>query len=64
MYGELEKVPGIAEVQSVRSGRILIDGKAVMLVAADIAKISRRSKLPAIAGNQDEMYRKTAAGEG
>ncbi len=64
MYGELEKVPGVAEVQAVRSGRILIDGRPVMLVAADIAKISRRSKLPAIAGNQDEMYRKAAGEEG
>ena len=29
MYGELEKVPGVAEVQAVRSGRILIDGRPV-----------------------------------
>lgn len=64
MYGELEKVPGVAEVQAVRSGRILVDGRPLMLVVADIGKISRRSKLPAIAGDPEEMYRKAAAGEG
>jgi putative ABC transport system permease protein len=64
MYGELERVPGVAEVQAVRSGRIMVGGRPVMLVTADIRKISRRSKLPAISGEPEEMYRKTAAGQG
>jgi putative ABC transport system permease protein len=64
MYKQLEEVAGVAEVQAVRSGRVLVDGRPLMLIAGDIAKISRRSKLPAITGDAEEMYRKTAAGEG
>ena len=64
MNGQLEAVPGVAEVQAVRSGRILIGGRPVMLVSGDIAKISRRAKLPAIAGDSNDMYRKVAAGQG
>jgi putative ABC transport system permease protein len=64
MYGALERIEGVEEVQGARSGRILLDGSPVMLTAIDIRKISRRSKLPPIAGRQPEMYDIAARGEG
>jgi hypothetical protein len=56
-------VEGIEEVQPVRSGRILVDGRPVMLVAGDVGKIARRAPLPATAGG-DEAYEVLARGDG
>lgn len=64
MYAGLERIPGVAEVQAVRSGRILLDNRPVMLVAVDIRKIRNRSMLPPVAGRQPEMYEVAARGEG
>lgn len=61
---ELAKVPGVAEVQGVRSARILYRGAPVMLVSVDIAAVSRRARLRAMEGDSEEMYRRAAAGEG
>jgi putative ABC transport system permease protein len=60
---ELRAIPGIEEVQPVRSGRILIDGRPVMLVAADVEKIARRAALAATADSPGS-YAAVARGEG
>ncbi|MEJ7606274.1 MAG: FtsX-like permease family protein, partial [Bryobacteraceae bacterium] len=61
---DLASIEGIQEVQAVRSGRILLDGSPIMLVAVDVAQVGVRAKLPATEGEPDAMYRSAAAGEG
>jgi putative ABC transport system permease protein len=60
----LRSIDGVAEVQFVRSARVLVKNTPIMLVAADISSLGRRARLPAIVGNSDEMYRLASAGEG
>src|SRR5258708_14803933 len=60
----IRAIPGVDEVQLVRSFRVLVKNTPVMLVAADIESLGRRARLPAEEGNADEMYRRAAAGEG
>ncbi|HEV8147399.1 MAG TPA: FtsX-like permease family protein [Bryobacteraceae bacterium] len=57
-------MPGVAEVQLVRSVRVMVKNTPIMLVAADIASLGRRAKLPPVEGDLDDMYRRAAAGEG
>ena len=57
MYPALEKVPGVQQVQAVRSGRILVDGKPVMFVAIDLRKVGSTSRLPLRAGGYEEAIR-------
>src|SRR5258708_31707815 len=60
----IRAIPGVDEVQLVRSVRVVVKNTPIMLVAADIESLGRRARLPAEAGNSDEMYRRAAAGEG
>jgi putative ABC transport system permease protein len=64
MEAEIRALPGVADVQGARTARILINGKPIMMVAIDVADVSRHVKLPAVAGRQDEMYRRAANREG
>src|SRR5665213_1961034 len=59
----LRKVPGVAEVQLVRSVRVNIKGAPVMLIALDVRSMEQRAKLPAVEGDSADMYRRTANGE-
>jgi len=59
----LRKVPGVADVQLVRSVRVSVKGAPVMLIALDVRSVEQRAKLPAVAGNSADMYRRTADGE-
>jgi putative ABC transport system permease protein len=60
----LREVPGVDEVQLVRSVRILVKGVPVMLVSLDIPSIERRAKLPPVEGDPVPMYRTAAEGKG
>jgi putative ABC transport system permease protein len=60
----LRGVGGVADVQPVRTARVLVNNTPIMLVSGPIADISRRAKLPPVSGDSEDMYRKTAAGEG
>jgi putative ABC transport system permease protein len=60
---ELRAVPGIAEVQAVRSARVTVKGGRVMLVAFDVSSAEYGAKLPPVAGDQADMYRRTDRGE-
>jgi putative ABC transport system permease protein len=59
----LRAIPGVAEVQLVRSVRVTVKGGPVMLVALDVASVERRAKLPPVEGDQNDMYRRTERGE-
>ena len=60
----LRAIPGVGEVQAVRSVRVLVKGGPVMLVAADVGALGRRAKLPPVEGDPSKMYPRAAAGEG
>ena len=60
----LRAIEGVAEVQLVRSVRVLVKNTPVMLVAVDVGAIARRAKLPPVEGDAAEMYRLTAEGKG
>jgi len=60
----LRAIPGVGEVQLVRSVRVLVKAIPVMLVAVDVGAIARRAKLPPVEGDSSEMYRLTAEGKG
>ena len=55
---------GVAQVQMVRSGRILVKNTPVMLLAADHGALTRFSRMPAVEGARDRMLRETLAGTG
>lgn len=60
---EIERVPGVRQVQLVRSARIPYQGAPVLLVAADVAKLAQTVRRRPLEGDEEEMYRSTAAGE-
>ena len=60
----LRAIDGVGEVQPVRSVRVLVKDTPVMLVAVDIERVARRTKLPPVEGDPVEMYREAAAGKG
>jgi putative ABC transport system permease protein len=64
MSGEIAAVPGVRHVQMVRQGRITFRRTPVMIMAVEASSIARTAPRRPVAGNADEMYRKTAAGEG
>ena len=59
----LRAIPGIAEVQLVRSVRVPVKGGPVMLVALDVGSVERRAKLPPVEGDAATMYKRTERGE-
>ncbi len=64
MGPEVAAIPGVRLVQMVRDARIMFRNTPVMVVAVEIDSIARTAQRAPIAGDADEMYRKTAAGEG
>ncbi len=60
---EVERVPGVRQVQLVRSARVPYQGVPVLLVAADVAKLARTVRRRPIEGDPEDMHRRTAAGE-
>ncbi len=64
MSPEIAAIPGVERVQMVRDGRITFRKTPVMVVAVEVNSIAETARREPVAGNADEMYRKTAAGEG
>ncbi|MCS7315539.1 MAG: FtsX-like permease family protein [Bryobacterales bacterium] len=60
---EIERLPGVRQVQLVRSARIPYQGAPVLLVAAEVAKLAETVHRRPVEGDLEEMYRRTAAGE-
>jgi hypothetical protein len=63
MYGELTGVAGVQRVQAVRDARIVFRKTPIMVVAVDVKSVSETARRKPIAGDEDDMYRRTAAGE-
>lgn len=64
MGPELEAVPGIERVQSVRDARIVFRQTPVMVVSVEVGSIAETARRTPVAGDADEMYRLTAEGQG
>jgi putative ABC transport system permease protein len=60
----LRKVPGVAEVQFVRTVRLPVKGTPIMVVAIPIDSLERHAKLPPVEGDEATMYKEVAAGHG
>ena len=64
MEAEVASVPGVGRVQAVRDARVVFRKTPVMVVAVDIASIAETARRAPVAGDADDMYRRTAAGQG
>jgi putative ABC transport system permease protein len=64
MGDTLKAVAGVDRVQRVRSVRVVFRETPVMVVAVDVASIAEKVRWRPVAGDLDEMYRVTAAGQG
>ena len=57
-------IPGVDDVQHVRSLRVTIDGAPVMMIAVDSASFERRSNRPVVAEVPGGMYAVAKTGRG
>ncbi len=64
MAPEVAAIPGVERVQMVREARVVFRKTPVMVVAVEMASIAQTARRAPVEGNTDEMYRRTAAGEG
>ena len=64
MAAEVDAIPGVERVQMVRNARVIFRGTPVMIVAVEVASLAETARRPPVAGDADDMYRKTAAGQG
>src|SRR5262245_7608253 len=64
MSSELAAIPGVSRVQMVRDARVVFRKTPVMIVATDVSNLAETVRRMPIAGNNDTMYRETAAGRG
>jgi putative ABC transport system permease protein len=64
MRDVLASIPGVAEVQSARTPRVIVQGAPVMILALEADISERRVPLPAVAGRNDQMYKLAAEGKG
>ncbi|MGE5357785.1 MAG: FtsX-like permease family protein [Bacteroidales bacterium] len=64
MAPELERVPGISAVHMVRSARVVLKGKPVLLVSLEVSAWATHARRHPIEGDETTMYRRAAAGEG
>lgn len=61
---EIRRVPGVAEVQMVRSLRISYGGGPVLLVGVELANVGARPHAKVVAGDATTIYARAGAGEG
>ena len=64
MGPEVAAIAGVSRVQLVSDTRIIFRGTPIMVVAVEVASIAETARRAPVAGNADEMYRLTAAGQG
>ncbi len=63
MAAQLRAIPGVGALQMVRDARVDVLGKPTMLVAADVADLRKHATLPPIAGDTEDMFARTQAGQ-
>jgi putative ABC transport system permease protein len=61
---QIERIPGVGEVQPVRTARIQFRGHPIMLVGAELEKVRRRAPLMVVKGDANNMYRLAAEEKG
>jgi putative ABC transport system permease protein len=64
MTTALASIEGVADVQRMRSNKVLVNGASILLVAIDMEKATARTRGRAMAGDPERMYRLAAAGAG
>ena len=64
MAEEIAAVPGVRIVQRFRNGRITFRKSPAMIVALEMASVARTDRRRVVAGDEAEMYRRAAAGQG
>jgi len=64
MAAELAAQPGVERVQMVRDARIVFRKTPVMVVAVEVNSLAQTARREPVEGDADDMYRRTAAGEG
>jgi putative ABC transport system permease protein len=64
MGDAIAAIPGVGGVQRVRDARIVFRNTPIMIVAVEVNSLARTARRDPVAGDAEEMYRKTAAGEG
>jgi putative ABC transport system permease protein len=62
--GVIETVPGVKEVQLVRSARLSYRNGPVLLIAIEIEKVAKTTVHSVVEGSVDEMNRLTTQGQG
>jgi putative ABC transport system permease protein len=64
MGAELRALDGVDEIQQVRSLRMQFRGGPVTLLSVEAEGVGRRARRQPVEGDADDMYRRTAAGQG
>jgi putative ABC transport system permease protein len=64
MEGQIQSVPGVAEVQAVRSVRMRYRDLPLMVVGVEWGKVARRVKRRVVSGDGPTMDRLASAGQG
>jgi putative ABC transport system permease protein len=60
----LSSLKGVAEVQRLRSNKVSLKGASVLMVAIDMYKTAQRGSGRVLAGDNQHMYQRAAAGAG
>jgi putative ABC transport system permease protein len=60
---EVAAIPGVERVQMVRDARIVFRRTPIMVVAVEVDSIAQTARREPVAGDAEDMYRRTAAGE-
>jgi putative ABC transport system permease protein len=64
MAPEVAAIPGVERVQMVRDARIVFRRTPIMVVAVEVNSIQQTARRAPVAGDEADMYRRAAAGEG
>jgi putative ABC transport system permease protein len=64
MASEIAALPGVERVQMFRNGRIMFRKTPVTIVAIEMGSVAQTARRRPVAGNAEEMYRRSAAGQG
>src|SRR5262249_45366712 len=64
LLAELLSVPGVDEIQPVRTVRVQFQAKPVLIVAVPLLSVHGRVRGRAVAGDRDTMYRLASEGKG
>jgi len=64
MYNDLIEIPGIEEIQPVRTTRVQFRGAPVMIVAVPLMPVAGRVRGKAVEGDRATMYRLAGQGKG